>query len=50
MEVEVISKTEDAELLLCKAGRGDYYDGFIDDVSYIDIMEPVEYNDTHIDT
>ena len=49
MEVEVISKTEDAELLVCKAGRGDYYDGFIDDVSYIDIMEPVEYNDTHIE-
>jgi thymidylate synthase (FAD) len=49
MEVEVISKTEDAELLVCKAGRGDYYDGFIDDVSYIDIMEPVQYDDSHVE-
>jgi len=48
MRVNTISSTEDAELLVCKAGRGDYYDGYIDDVSYLDIMEPVTFKDQHV--
>jgi thymidylate synthase (FAD) len=49
MRVNTISRTEDAELLVCKAGRGDYYDGYIDDVSYLDIMEPVTFKDQHVE-
>jgi len=48
MRVNVISSTDDAELLVCKAGRGDYYDGYIDDVSYLEIMEPISFGDHHV--
>lgn len=49
MQVEVISQTTLAERLVCQAARGDYYSGYIGDTEYKELMEPVDYEDRHVE-
>lgn len=44
MKVNVLESTDNPERLVCKAARGDYYDGYIDDVTYQELMETVDTN------
>lgn len=48
MEVQTLSSTPDPEQLVCQAARGDYYDGFVGDVSIETLMASVEYDDEHV--
>lgn len=48
MEVTVIEATDDPERLVCQAGRGDYYDGYIGDTEYVELMESVDYDKSDI--
>lgn len=45
MQVETIRSTKNPELLVCRAGRGDYYDGFVGDASYNELMSSVNYGE-----
>lgn len=47
MRVETVQQTPKPEQLVCKAARGDYYDGFICDVDYDELLEGVQYDDSH---
>jgi len=49
MEVDVLRSTEQPERLVCQAGRGDYYEGYVGDTEYRDLMESVVYDDSHIE-
>lgn len=48
MRVEVLRSTEEPERLVCQAARGDYYDGYVGDTRYEELMEDVEYKDDHL--
>lgn len=45
MDVTVLNKTDDPERLICRAARGDMYEGYIGDTSYQELMESVEHSD-----
>jgi thymidylate synthase (FAD) len=47
MRVETIRATPRPEQLVCQAARGDYFDGFVGDVSYDELMAGVDYDDHH---
>lgn len=49
MEVTVLRKTETPERLVCRAARGDYYDGFVGDTPYSELMEPVDWDEENLD-
>lgn len=49
MEVQVLRKTERPERLVCQAGRGDYYEGYVGDATYADLMESVNYDTSYIE-
>jgi len=49
MEVEVLRQTQKPERLVCQAARGDYYEGYVGDTEYAEIMEPIDYNEQHLD-
>lgn len=49
MQVKVLRSTEKPERLVCQAARGDYFDGYVGDTSYREIMSSVEYDDEHIE-
>lgn len=49
MNVEVLQSTDNPERLICRAARGDYYDGFVGETSYEDLMESVNVKDRHYD-
>lgn len=49
INVKVLRSTDDPERVVCRAARGDYYDGFVGDVSYEELMEAVEVKDHHYD-
>lgn len=49
MQVEVLRATERPEQLVCQAARGDYYDGYVGDKEYQELMEPVEYDQQDLD-
>ena len=49
MEVDVIRSTEKPDQLFCQAARGDYYDGYIGDCDYEELMEPVDYDKTDVE-
>lgn len=49
MEVTVLRKTEQPERLVCQAARGDYYEGYVGDTAYWDLMKSVDFNDSHIE-
>lgn len=42
MQVQVLQKTDDPERLVCQAARGDYYDGYVGDTEYADLMAPID--------
>lgn len=47
MDVTTIRSTNDPEKLVCETARGDYYDGFIGDVTYEELIESVTFDETH---
>lgn len=49
MQVDVLRSTDRPERLICRAARGDYYDGYVADVSYEDLMASVEYDAAHVE-
>lgn len=49
MKVEVIRSTDKPEQLICQAARGDYLDGYVGDVEYEELMEPVDYDQQDLD-
>jgi len=49
MKVELIDRPLAPERTVCKAARGDYYDGFVCDDSYEDIMAGVDPDDHHVE-
>jgi thymidylate synthase (FAD) len=49
MDVTVLRSTDDPERLVCQAARGDYYEGYVGDSEYAEIMEPIEYEEQHLD-
>ena len=50
MEVQVLRQTEQPERLVCQAGRGDYYEGYVGDTEYAELMEGVSYDEENVDT
>jgi len=44
MEVEVLRSTEQPERLVCQAARGDYYQGYVGDTKYAELMKNVNYD------
>lgn len=48
MEVEVLRSTEQPERLICQAARGDYYEGYIGDTEYAELMKGVQYDDEYV--
>jgi thymidylate synthase, flavin-dependent len=50
MRVRVLNKTEQPERLLCRAGRGDYYEGYVGDTTYAELMEGVNYDDADVES
>jgi len=49
MEVTVLRSTDRPERLVCQAARGDYYEGYIGDTAYTELMQSVNYDDEHIE-
>lgn len=49
MEVELIQATEQPERLVCRAARGDYFDGFVGETPYHELMDNVQYDDADWD-
>jgi len=45
MEVQVLESTDNPERLVATCARGDYYEGFVGDVSYEELMKNVDYSD-----
>jgi len=43
MNVDVLDRSDSAERLICRAGRGDMFSGYVADTEYAELMEPVEY-------
>lgn len=50
MEVEVLRKTENPERLVCQAARGDYFEGYVGDTEYAELMKNVDYNEDELDS
>lgn len=50
IRVERISGTAFPEELVVRAARGDYFDGYVGDVSLEELLEPVEYTDEQYQT
>ena len=44
MEVTVLRKTEQPERLVCQAARGDYFEGYVGDTKYAELMKNVKFN------
>lgn len=49
MQVEVLRSTDQPERLVCQAARGDYFDGYVGDATYAELMEDVDYDEEHVD-
>jgi thymidylate synthase (FAD) len=49
MNVTVLRSTDKPERLVCQCARGDYYDGYVGDTEYAELMESVDYDDSHIE-
>jgi thymidylate synthase (FAD) len=49
MEITVLRSTDSPERLACQAARGDYYDGFVADVPYNELMESVNWDDNNLE-
>lgn len=48
MEVTVLRATERPERLVCQCARGDYYDGYVGDTGYYELMEGVDYDEDDV--
>jgi len=49
MEVTVLRKTERPERLVCQAARGDYFEGYVGDTEYAELMEGVDYDEFDVE-
>lgn len=49
MEVKVLRKTDEPEKLVCEAARGDYFEGWVGDVSYEELMKDVKFDEDYAD-
>lgn len=49
MNVNTIESTDNPERVVCTAARGDYYDGYVGETSYRELMEDVVYKDRHVE-
>jgi hypothetical protein len=47
MQVDVLRQTRLPERLVCQAARGDYYEGYVGDTSYRQLMSDVDGGTTH---
>jgi len=48
MEVTVLRKTEQPERLVCQAARGDYFEGYVGDTKYAELMKNVKFNEEYV--
>lgn len=48
MEVDVLRKTKQPERLVCQAARGDYFEGYVGDTEYSELMKDVKYDDNDV--
>lgn len=48
MEVDVLRSTDRPERLVCQAARGDYFEGYVGDTPYSELMADVDYDEEHI--
>lgn len=46
MQVDVLRATERPERLVCQAARGDYFDGYVGDTDYAELMKDVNYDES----
>jgi len=49
MNVDVIRQTERPERLVCQTARGDYFDGYVGNTEYADLMESVSWDEDDLD-
>jgi len=49
MDVTVLRSTDAPERLACQAARGDYYDGFVADTPYSELMKAVSWDDNDLE-
>jgi thymidylate synthase (FAD) len=49
MNVTVLRSTEKPERLVCQAARGDYYDGYVGDTEYEELMSSVDWDEKDLD-
>lgn len=49
MRVTTLRRTPKPEQLVCQTARGDYYDGFVPEADYDELMGGVSYDDRHED-
>ena len=49
MEVIPIRATENPERLVCQAARGDYFEGYVGDTKYAELMKNVTFNEEYVD-
>jgi len=43
MQVDVLRSTDNPERLVCQAARGDYFDGYVGDTDYAELMKHIDY-------
>ncbi len=49
MEVKVLRKTEKPERLVCQAARGDYFEGYVGDTDYAELMRNAKFDDRDVE-
>lgn len=49
MEVTVLRSTDAPERLVCQAARGDYFDGYVGDTEYAELMKNVKFDDRDVE-
>jgi len=49
MKVDVLRQTEQPERLVCQAARGDYYQGYVGDTTYSELMSDVSWSESDLD-
>jgi len=49
MKVDVLRQTEQPERLVCQAARGDYFEGYVGDTEYAELMEDVSWDESDLD-
>lgn len=48
MEVTVLASTDKPERLVCQCARGDYFDGYVGDKEYAELMKSIDYDDEDV--